>query len=312
MTPPPQSSTPADGVRGTQSLVHIIAACWLRPGLIARELAWRWLFGIPALLLLFSLARRLMAALAAANVSLQDMSLLAPAADAHSLAAAYAAVAPVLARTAWWLAPLLALGWAAASGIVRAYVLRALQPQARFRPGSLILLQLLRVLALAGSVAVWGLLVNWAAGGTILHLPLGAEPRTVSFAAWLICLSLGSFIVWAVWSWVLSIAAVVLLFEDAGVLASLSAALRRGAMIPRLIEVNLVLGIVKLALIVLAMVFSSIPLPFEAVMTGRALYVWWGLVAVWYLAASDFFQVVRLAAFLQLCGGRANSSSYTE
>jgi hypothetical protein len=67
----------------------------------------------------------------------------------------------------------------------------------------------------------------------------------------------------------------------------------------KLVEVNLVLGIVKLALIVLAMVFSAIPLPFEAQMSGKALYIWWGAVGVWYLATSDFFQVARLAAFVE-------------
>ena len=62
---------------------------------------------------------------------------------------------------------------------------------------------------------------------------------------------------------------------------------------------NLVLGIVRLALIVLAMVFSAIPLPFEADMTGTALYAWWAVVTLLYLVASDFFQVARLAAFVQ-------------
>ena len=52
-------------------------------------------------------------------------------------------------------------------------------------------------------------------------------------------------------------------------------------------------------LIVLALVFSAIPLPFTADMTGAALYGWWALVTLLYLTASDFFQVVRLAAFVQ-------------
>ena len=44
-------------------------------------------------------------------------------------------------------------------------------------------------------------------------------------------------------------------------------AFARARLTAKLVEVNLVLGIVKLALIVLAMVFSAIPLPFEADMT---------------------------------------------
>ena len=46
------------------------------------------------------------------------------------------------------------------------------------------------------------------------------------------------------------------------------------------------------------MVFSAIPLPFEADMTGTALYLWWASVTLLYLVASDFFQVARLAAFV--------------
>ena len=65
------------------------------------------------------------------------------------------------------------------------------------------------------------------------------------------------------------------------------------------ILLNLVLGIVKIALIVLAMVFSAIPLPFASVMTGTPLYLWWVLVSILYLVASDFFQVAQLAAFVE-------------
>ena len=82
-------------------------------------------------------------------------------------------------------------------------------------------------------------------------------------------------------------------------MSSLASSLRQGALTGKLVEVNLVLGIVRLALIVLAMVFSAIPLPFEADMTGAALYLWWAVVTVLYLVASDFFQVARLAAFVQ-------------
>ena len=38
---PPHRITHAGRVRGTQSLLQIQAQCWRRPGLIARELAWR-------------------------------------------------------------------------------------------------------------------------------------------------------------------------------------------------------------------------------------------------------------------------------
>jgi hypothetical protein len=40
------------------------------------------------------------------------------------------------------------------------------------------------------------------------------------------------------------------------------------------VEINLVMGIVKIALIVLAMVFSACPLPFESVATPEFM-AWW-------------------------------------
>jgi hypothetical protein len=191
------------------------------------------------------------------------------------------------------------VGWAITSGIGRAFVLRSLAPGRRFRPLSLLLLQLLRIVALVLTVYAWFAMVRWAAARDIFPVPVGTEPSMVAFAAWLICLSIGSFIVWALWSWVLSMASVLIVAGDQSLLSALAASVRQGPLTMKLVEVNLVLGIVKLALIVLAMVFSAIPLPFEAQMNGMALYIWWIAVGVWYLAASDFFQVARLAAFVE-------------
>ena len=65
-------------------------------------------------------------------------------------------------------------------------------------------------------------------------------------------------------------------------------------------EINLVMGIVKIALIVLAMVFSATPLPFESVATPEFLAWWWVGVRCCTLVASDFFHVARLVAYLEL------------
>jgi hypothetical protein len=279
-------------------MVYVLGTCWSRPGLIARELAWRWLFGVPALALMTVTARKLAAALLS-HGGLPEFSLLDPAGSARSLRMALGALAPELHSLLLWSAPLL-LGWAVASGAGRSFVLRALEPSGNPRPLAMMLLQLLRLLALASAVLTWAALVRWAARSTLLHIAPGAEPNAVAFAAWLICLSLGVVTAWAVCSWVLTLAAVLLTQCHRSLRASIREALRIASLTSRLVEVNLVLTIVKLALIVLAMVFCSIPLPFESVMSGMALYVWWGFVGVLYLAASDFFQVVRLAAFLSL------------
>ncbi len=279
-------------------MVSILAECWRRPGLIARELAWRWVFGLPALALLFWCAKRLLTILFAAHTGLEDFSLQQPVAAAQILRASYLAIAPTALHMAMWVAPLLMIGWAIASGLGRAFVFRKLASEMGFRPISLCLLQLLRVIALVLTVMGWFAMMRWAAVGNITEVSSGTEPSTVAFAAWLICLSLGSFTVWALWSWVLSIAGVLMVAEGRSLPSALAASVRQGPMTTQLVEINLVLGIVKLALIVLAMVFSAVPLPFEAQMSGTPLYLWWAFVGVLYLVASDFFQVARLAAFL--------------
>jgi hypothetical protein len=288
---------PAVSVRSTQSLVSIQAELWRRPGLLARELAWRWLYGIPALLVLAHYAQRLLNQLLAARTGIEDFTLQQPAVAAQIIAASWHAIAPAALHIATWLGPLLMLGWAIASGIGRAILLRALTSQPRLRIAPLILLQLLRIAALASAWTLWFQAVRWAAHRTIAHIASAAEPDFVGFAAALICLSLGAFVLWALTSWVLSIASVLVMAENRSPAQALAAAFRQAPLTMQLIEINLVLGIVKLALIVLAMVFSAIPLPFETVMTGHALYAWWTVVGILYLAASDFFQIARLAAF---------------
>jgi hypothetical protein len=288
---------PAVSVRSTQSLVSIQAELWRRPGLLARELAWRWLYGIPALLVLAHYAQRLLNQLLAARTGIEDFTLQQPAVAAQIIAASWHAIAPAALHIATWLGPLLMLGWAIASGIGRAILLRALTSQPRLRIAPLILLQLLRIAALASAWTLWFQAVRWAAHRTIAHIASAAEPDFVGFAAALICLSLGTFVLWALTSWVLSMATVLVVSDGLSPAQALAAAFRQGPLTMQLVEINLVLGIVKLALIVLAMVFSAIPLPFETVMTGHALYAWWIFVGILYLGASDFFQIARLAAF---------------
>jgi hypothetical protein len=68
-------------------------------------------------------------------------------------------------------------------------------------------------------------------------------------------------------------------------------------MTAKLVEVNLVMGIVNLALIVLAMVFSAAPLPFSDQLGVDTLHWISAIAVIFYLIASDYFQVVRLKGF---------------
>jgi hypothetical protein len=90
------------------------------------------------------------------------------------------------------------------------------------------------------------------------------------------------------------------MLKGLGVGGSLAAAFRLGPLKSKLVEINLVMGIVKIALMVLAMVFSATPLPFESIATAQFLAWWWVGVTVVYFLASDFFHVARQVAYLQL------------
>jgi hypothetical protein len=213
----------------------------------------------------------------------------------QQIAQAAAALKPNVELLARWLGPVLVVGWAIASGLGRSVVLKRLDPALHSAPFTLILLQLLRIAALIAVWLGWYSAIQWAANTTLSD----ATPNLVAWSAWVICLSLGIFVLWALLSWIFSIAPLLAMLEGKGVIGSLASSLRQGALTGKLVEVNLVLGIVRMALIVLAMVFSAIPLPFETNMTGTALYLWWAFVSLLYLVANDFFQVARLAAFIQ-------------
>jgi hypothetical protein len=115
-----------------------------------------------------------------------------------------------------------------------------------------------------------------------------------------ILLTIALFVFSAAIGWIFSIAPLLAMLHNTGAVRSLRDALQVGHLRAALIEINLVLGIVKIALVVLAMVFSACPLPFQSVTTDEFLFWWNVAVAVWYFIASDFFHVARLSSYLRL------------
>jgi hypothetical protein len=284
-------------VRGTQSFLYVLAACWRRPSLLALELLWRWLFGLPLIALLvyegFHIYAVTTADLAASG--LDQLSLTDPMRAAVIAADVYAILAPPILHLILWLVPLAIIVWSIVSAIGRNAVLRRYDASLPRRPLTLSILQLLRAIFLAGSFVFWFAAIHWAANSTLS----GEEPNLVAYCTLVICLSLGIFTLWALVSWVFSIAPLLVLLENRDLFSSLLRSFRLGQLTGKLVEINLIMGIIKLALVILAMVFSAIPLPFESVMEGPPLYAWWIFVTILYLVASDFFQVARLVAFIQ-------------
>jgi hypothetical protein len=218
-----------------------------------------------------------------------------------------------------WLAPTSALAWVVVSGLGRSFVLKRMIDSDRdketgtgertqawtgrtalqsFRPLAMIALQTVWLTGFALACWCWLRAMQWV-GAT--HIPPNAEPDLIGYSIWLIVLSLTFFTVWALTSWALSVAPLLLLLEERSVLSALSQALRMGRpMTAKLIEINLVMGIVNLALIVVAMVLSAAPLPFGDQLGPDALHLVWGAAIIFYFVASDYFQVVRLKSFHEM------------
>jgi hypothetical protein len=210
-------------------------------------------------------------------------------------------VIPDLLRIAVWLVPVLVVVWIVVSSLGRTMVLRRADGRLQSRPGTLMGLQVIRLLALGGSFGVWYEGIRGAARVAVIDpMSAGQEPNLVLYCAIAIVTTLGLFVLWGVVSWFFSIAPLLAMLRGLGLAGSLKAAMRLGSLKSKLVEINLVMGIVKIALIVLAMVFSATPLPFQTVTTPGFLACWWAGVTVIYLLGSDFFHVARLVAYLNL------------
>ncbi len=291
--------------RATQGFVANLAWLRSRPLLTGIEVVWRWIFGVPALLLVYREGSHVLDAVPWRSTGVQNISaneLLTDPMRAATRIADFAAVAgPGLYHAAAWLAPLLLVSWAVVSGIGRSLLLRRMDPALRFRPFTLVVLQLLRVLPLAAAFAVWWVGLKALANWSILQpIAAGGEPQIMLYVGGLIFLTLGLFVLSAVAGWVFSIAPLLSMIDNTGAARSLRDAMRIGKLRGGLIEINMVMGVVKIALLILAMVFSACPLPFQSVMTDEFLFWWNVAVAIWYFLASDFFHVARLSGYLRL------------
>jgi hypothetical protein len=311
--------TSGDGtapLRGTQSLVGQMGWVFGRPLLIAIELGWRWLFGIPFLTICWFEAQKLLTVLPLEAAGWNSIDSQNPWVAALQLEHVMELYQPHVWSILRWLGPLAALAWVVLSGLGRSFILQRIEPglaaRLRFRPIQMMLLQAGWLALLAAVLWAWFRSMAWVAA---THLTTGKEPDLVGYACWTIFLGLGFFTAWALVSWPLSIAPLVMLFEDRSAVSSLGQSLRLGKpFTSKLVEINLVMGIVNLALIVLALVLSAAPLPFSDELGPETLHGVNAIAVLFYLVSSDYFQLVRLKGFVEfwkmfrVAGGSAEPS----
>ena len=284
-------------VRGTQTFVAQMSWVFTRPSLTALEVLWRWLFGIPVLVACYLEVQKLFALLPPEATGLSDFDITSPWISSVKVAVAWDMYRPHVVELLRWMAPLAALAWIVLSGIGRNLVMKRMEPRLPFRPFAMIVLQAVSLLVLALTCWAWWSSINWAAA---THIGNGSEPDLVGYSVWAIFLSLGFFSLWAMVSWWVAMAPMLLLLERRTLFGSLGQSLKLGrAFTSKLIEINMVMGIVKLCMLVLAMVLSAVMLPFASEVGLSTLHVEWLFVSVFYFISSDYFQVVRLKGFVE-------------
>ncbi len=296
------ASRAASPLRGTQSFVGVMAQVWGRPGLTGLEILWRWLAAEPLLLLGWWCGSNALRGVAWHASALEEMTVFKPSEAADAIGSQLSLTLPRLWPVARWWIPLALLVWSVAAAIGRTAILRRLDASLKPRVALVGLVGFFRALAVLVTLAVWGLGAVYAARHLVTEPAVGGrEPNLVLLMACIVMLTLLLFMAWSLLSWIFD---ALPLFVMAASTRTLSQALRdtwnARELRAKLIEINLVMGIIKVALLVLAMVFSASPLPFATVETTRFLAGWWIFVGVLYLAFSDLFQVIRRAAYLRL------------
>jgi hypothetical protein len=268
-----------------------------RPSLTLLEVAWRWAFGIPFLLICRGQWLRIIAAHPLEASGIDSIDKQNPWVAAVQLANVWDYYLPHVLGVLVWLLPCAGLAWAVISGLGRNLVLRRIDPNLPFRPIAMALLQAAWLVLLGATFWIWFSCMSWVSG---THITTGAEPELVGYFIWAIGLSLGFFTFFALVSWFLSMAPLLLLHEKRSVMGALIANLKLGKEFgSKLAEINLMMGIVKLGLIVLAMVFSAAPLPFSNELGPGALQIVTAGAVIFYLVANDYFHVVRLKGFME-------------
>jgi hypothetical protein len=163
---------------------------WRHPSLTAMEVAWRWLFGVPFLVIAWGQAQRILAQIPPDSVGLGRLDWQNPWLSSVILADAVGHYEPPVISVLRWLLPLGVVGWAIVSGIGRTLLLarmnaldpvsaRSQRPLLRVIPGY-IGLQGLWMLALLGCLWLWYRAVGWACA---THINVGSQPDLLgSFA----------------------------------------------------------------------------------------------------------------------------------
>ena len=181
-------------VRGTQLLVEHMGEVLRRPSLIALEIGWRWLVGIPFLLVLWQQAQHILVAYPLESSGFNSVDRQNPWLAVVQLANVWNYYQAPVTAVLRWLLPTAALGWVVASALARNLIIMRLaaipvanaktaQVRVPFRPFSMIALQAALLLLLTLTLWGWYRSIQWAAAS---HMSAAGEPDLVGYSIWTI------------------------------------------------------------------------------------------------------------------------------
>ena len=282
---------------------------WRRPSLTGIEVLWRWGVCIPLLYAALVALGSLNEGVQLITSWFRSMTVFKPVEAIDGLHQIGVVLWPTIEPVAIWFMPAFALVWVVSAALGRTLWLRRYDPSLKSRMPTYALLMLLKLSKLVATLGTW--VGCWALAlrvAVAIPVERHEEPNLVLLAAMMIGLTLLVFVVRSLTSWIVHLATLIAMVRNVSVRKSIVMAIRAPkALRSQLIEVNLIMGIVKVALLVLALVFSACPLPFSSVETQEFLTNWWIGVGIWWLLASDYFHVVRNVAVLRLL--KASDSS---
>lgn len=291
------STRAARPIRGTQQMVDHMAWVFRRPRITLIEIGWRWIFAIPFVYVCWRQIQLIAAALPPDEAGVKLLNSQNPWIDGVQLGVVWTNYLPYVLHVLAWLAPVGIITWSFMAGLGRALVLKRIEPDIPYRPLPIMVLQGCWLTLLIGVFAAWYQCIQWIAA---THITDPKAPDLVGYSIWAIFVSLGLFTFWTVISWPFTVALILVLLERRSAFSALAQSFRLGrTFMSKLIEINLAMGVITLMLIVLAMVFSSAPVPFAEEVGSGAIHFAIALSFLFYCVASDYFQVVRLKAFAQ-------------
>jgi len=295
-------------IRGTQSFVGVMTAVWKRPALTGVELLWRIIAFLPVWFLgavfLGSLGMDIHFAGAGSSAP-PSTATPSPEQAVNALQSFFTAIQSLTnPHTLLWLSAF-ALFWLVIATAGRSFILRKLDPTLRASYLKLFALNLARFALTAALIITWIATTTFAFHHFIwLPLANGGDANVILAFTIVVVTALALFVFNCLIAWTLQLAPIAAMQPTPT--SKTTPALRS-----KLIEINLVMGIVKVCLLVLAMVFSACPLPFSNVETQQFLNFWWLGVFLLWVIASNLFHVVRAAAYLRLYDAYKNPAIET-